>query len=84
MTVEEQRDDPGSMLMLCRDLIALRRSEPDLSAGDYKPLPAPDGLWAFQRGERFVVVLNLSDARRRGRRQPVRPDPPVHPAGARR
>ncbi len=61
VTVEEQRNDPGSMLRLCRDLIVLRRSEPDLSAGDYKPLPAPDGLWAFQRGERFVVVLNLSD-----------------------
>jgi alpha-glucosidase len=62
VTVDEQRSDPGSMLVLCRDLIALRRAEPDLSGGDYRPLPAPDGLWAFQRGERFVVVLNLSDA----------------------
>jgi alpha-glucosidase len=62
VTVEEQRADPDSMLMLCRDLIALRRSEPDLSGGSYTALPAPDGLWAFRRGERFVVVLNLSDA----------------------
>lgn len=62
VTVEEQRADPGSMLVLCRDLIALRRSEPDLSGGDYASLPAPDGLWAFRRGSRFVVVLNLSDA----------------------
>jgi alpha-glucosidase len=49
------------MLMLCRDLIALRRSELELATGDYKALPAPDGLWAFWRGERFVVVLNMSD-----------------------
>ena len=61
VTVEEQRADPDSALVLCRDLIALRRSEADLSRGDYETLPAPDGLWAFSRGERFVVVLNLSD-----------------------
>jgi alpha-glucosidase len=62
VTVEEQRGDPDSVLMLCRDLIALRRSEADLSGGGYKTLAAPEGLWAFSRGERFVVVLNLSDA----------------------
>ena len=62
VTVEEQRADPGSMLVLCRDLIALRRSEPDLTGGAYRTRPAPDGLWAFGRGDRFVVVLNLSDA----------------------
>ena len=62
VTVEEQRTDPDSMLVLTRDLIALRRSEPDLTGGGYKALPAPDGLWAFTRGERFVVVLNLSEA----------------------
>ena len=62
VTVDEQRDDPASMLVLCRDLIALRRSEPDLSGGRYQALPAPAGLWAFTRGERFVVALNLSDA----------------------
>ena len=61
VTVEDQRADPGSMLMLCHDLIALRRSEPDLTGGAYKALPAPDGLWAFARGDRFVVALNLSD-----------------------
>jgi alpha-glucosidase len=60
VTVEEQRNDPDSMLVLTRDLIALRRSEPDLASGGYTALPAPDGLWAFRRGERFVVVLNLS------------------------
>ena len=61
VTVEEQRTDPASLLVLCRDLIALRRSEPDLTAGAYRTLPAPAGVWAFSRGRRFGVVLNLSD-----------------------
>jgi alpha-glucosidase len=61
VTVEEQRADPASMLVLTRDLIALRRAEPDLSGGDYASLPSPEGVWAYRRGERFVVVLNLSD-----------------------
>jgi alpha-glucosidase len=61
VTVEEQRADPDSMLVLTRDLIALRRAEPDLSGGDYASLPTPDGVWAYRRGQRFVVALNLSD-----------------------
>jgi alpha-glucosidase len=61
VSVEEQRTDPSSMLVLGRDLIALRRAETDLSDGGYESLPAPDGLWAFRRGARFVVALNLSD-----------------------
>ena len=59
VTVEEQRDDPSSMLRLSRDLIALRRSEPDLRGGAYQALATPDGLWAYRRGPRFVVALNL-------------------------
>jgi alpha-glucosidase len=62
VTVEEQRADPGSMLVLCRDLIALRRSEHELAGGDYEALTAPGGVWAFRRGKRFLVVLNLSGA----------------------
>src|SRR5581483_5170872 len=61
VTVEEQRNDPDSMLVLTRDLIALRRAEPDLSGGCYASLPSPDGVWAYRRGARFLVVLNLSD-----------------------
>jgi alpha-glucosidase len=61
VTVEEQRADPNSMLTLTRDLIALRRAEPDLRRGGYGSLPAPEGVWAYRRGERFVVALNLSD-----------------------
>jgi alpha-glucosidase len=58
--VAAQREDPGSVLRLWRDLIALRRREPDLRTGTYVQAPAPDGVWAFRRGERAVVALNLS------------------------
>jgi alpha-glucosidase len=64
VTVEEQRDDPGSMLRLCRDLLGLRRAEPDLRSGDYETRPSPVGVWAYRRGERFTVVLNLTDEAR--------------------
>jgi alpha-glucosidase len=60
--VEQQRGDPGSVLALCRDLIAFRREHPGFSAGDYASLPAPDGAWAWARGARHVVILNMSNA----------------------
>ncbi|HMC43584.1 MAG TPA: alpha-amylase family glycosyl hydrolase, partial [Acidimicrobiales bacterium] len=59
--VEDQRDDPSSMLTLTRQLLALRRESPDLRRGDYRSLPAPDGVWAWRRGDRVAVALNLSD-----------------------
>ncbi len=58
--VAAQREDPGSMLHLCRDLIALRRSQPDLVEGAYTPLEAPAGAWAFARGDGHAVALNLT------------------------
>ena len=51
------------MLHLVRDLIALRRRHSDLTSGAYARLPAPAGAWAWRRGERFAVALNLSDSR---------------------
>jgi hypothetical protein len=42
-------------------LIALRREKPDLRAGAYRELAAPPGVWAWRRGERVTVALNLSD-----------------------
>ena len=59
-TWAEQRADPGSALHLCRDLLALRRLEPDLRRGAYERLDAPAGAWAFRRGERHVIALNLT------------------------
>jgi alpha-glucosidase len=60
--VADQRADAGSVLHLVRDLIALRRERADLRAGAYATLPAPDGAWAFRRGDATAVALNLSDS----------------------
>ena len=59
-SVAAQRDDPGSILTLTRDLIALRRHRRLLS-GAYEPVGAPDGVWAFRREGGALVALNLGD-----------------------
>ncbi|MGQ0434715.1 MAG: alpha-amylase family glycosyl hydrolase, partial [Microthrixaceae bacterium] len=60
--VAEQRRDPDSMLALCRDLIGLRDAVPDLRNGTYETIAADGALWAWRRGERVAVALNLGDA----------------------
>jgi alpha-glucosidase len=45
-----------------RDLIALRREHANLRGGDYETLSAPDGVWAWRRGDGFAVAINLGDA----------------------
>jgi alpha-glucosidase len=59
--VADQERDPGSTLNLVRDLIALRRERADLRDGAYATLPAPEGAWAYRRGNGVAVALNLSD-----------------------
>jgi hypothetical protein len=49
------------VLSFVRDLIALRRSESELWGGSYRPIETPEGLWAWHRGDRTVVAVNLSD-----------------------
>jgi alpha-glucosidase len=61
--VADQREDAGSMLHLCRDLIALRRENAGLRTGGYAQVPAPPGAWAFRRGDRALVALNLGSER---------------------
>jgi alpha-glucosidase len=58
--VAAQRDDPESMLHLVRDLVALRSRTDDLRSGGYASLDAPEGVWAFTRGERLLAAANLS------------------------
>jgi alpha-glucosidase len=60
-SVAEQRDDPDSFLNFARSLIEQRRANPDLVEGAYESLPAPEGVWAFRRGEQTTVAVNLSD-----------------------
>jgi alpha-glucosidase len=63
VSVAEQALDPGSPLHLVRDLIALRRAEEDLRGGAYAQVAADaGGLWAYRRGGRFLVALNLGAA----------------------
>jgi alpha-glucosidase len=59
--VAEQRDSEASFLSYCQSLIAQRRANPDLVGGAYETLPAPDGVWAFRRGEQTTVAVNLTN-----------------------
>jgi len=66
--VEAQRNDPGSLLCLYRDLLALRRATPALHRGDYRSLDAPEDVFAFERragASRVLVALNFSGGERR-------------------
>ena len=63
--VDLQARDPGSMLMLYRRLLALRRQEPALHAGSFELLAAESHLLAYARlaqGRRLVVLLNFGAA----------------------
>ena len=67
LTVERQRDDPGSVLRFVRALIDLRRRTPALSTGSYHSLPSLDEVFSFERGHPEGVVqihLNFSDGTR--------------------
>lgn len=56
--VADQRNDSGSALHLTRDLISLRRARTDLQVGGYRTVEAPEGVWAWRRGDRTIVALN--------------------------
>ncbi len=56
----DQADDPASPLHLTRDLLRLRRELPGLRGGAYATWPAPEGVWAWRRGDDVLVAVNLS------------------------
>lgn len=63
VNVELQNEDRDSMLSFYRSLIALRKRQPALQTGKYKPVYSDKQLIAFIREneiDRFLVVLNLS------------------------
>ncbi len=64
VNVENQKDDPYSMLLLYKRLIELRHSELSLTVGNYTPVYSDTQMLAFIRQAenqpRFLVVLNLS------------------------
>ncbi|MGY4737118.1 glycoside hydrolase family 13 protein [Streptomyces sp. ATMOS53] len=60
LSVQAQDGVAGSTLELYRSALRLRRSEPDLGAGEaVEWLKAPEGVLAFRRGE-FVCVANTT------------------------
>jgi alpha-glucosidase len=58
--VAAQRDDPGSVLHLCRHLIALRSANFREEVPRYQQQPAPPQVWAFRVGG-LQVTANFSD-----------------------
>ena len=73
--VERAAQDPGSMLTLYRDLLALRRRSAALRRGDLAFIPdAPADVLAFMRstrGEVIAVLCNFSNAARAVPLQPA-------------
>jgi alpha-glucosidase len=64
MTVEVQREDPDSVLNLFRSLVRLRKETPALAVGAYRTLPAPEGVFSFERSHpegTVQVHLNFGD-----------------------
>jgi alpha-glucosidase len=59
--VADQEGDPSSVLEFCRRTIATRAARDDLAVGDYRSLDAPEGTWAYARGDGTTVLLNMSD-----------------------
>jgi alpha-glucosidase len=67
LTVERQRDDPGSVLNLFRSLVRLRREVPALAIGGYRTLSAPANVFSFERWHPTGAVevhLNFGDSPR--------------------
>jgi alpha-glucosidase len=60
VNVASQREDPGSVLRWCRDLLALRRAESGGQLAAYQALPGSAGVWAYQSGS-LAVLANFSD-----------------------
>jgi alpha-glucosidase len=64
VNVDTEQRDPGSFLSLYQRLLAMRRSHPALSMGEYFPVSASGEVLAYIRhagGKRMLIALNLSD-----------------------
>jgi alpha-glucosidase len=59
-----ETNDPTSMLILYRSLIALRRRTPALTSGSYRAVPLGENVLAYERFEgeqRLLIALNLNN-----------------------
>ena len=59
-TVAGQQDDPGSVLSLCRRLLALRRAELGRGLADFENLAVTEGVWTYRTGP-LMVAANFTD-----------------------
>ncbi len=59
LTVSAQATQPGSMLALYREGLALRKIEPSLQTGSFDWIQSTAALLAFRRGERFACFVNF-------------------------
>jgi alpha-glucosidase len=62
--VQQQKEDPHSMLSFYRRLIKLRQSEPSLMVGNYKPIFSDNQILVYQRHleghDCFLILINMS------------------------
>lgn len=56
--VADATDDPGSLLNLVRELISLRKANPELSTTGGVEILNPDYPFVYRRGGRFTVAVN--------------------------
>ncbi|MDP4172231.1 MAG: alpha-amylase family glycosyl hydrolase, partial [Bacillota bacterium] len=64
INVEDQQNDPKSMLSFYKKLLKLRKEHSALSMGEYEYLRNDDGMISFVKkdtSERIVVLLNFSE-----------------------
>ena len=58
--VSTQEGKPNSVLAFYREMLALRRAEPDLRLGDIRFLDLPEPVLGYERGEAMICLFNLS------------------------
>lgn len=63
--VKEEIQDPESVLCFYKKMIALRRENEDLIYGDFKVLKSAREIFAYIRGGKFRIILNLSEENRK-------------------
>ena len=59
LAVAAQLDEPTSMLALYRAGLHLRRTTPELGDGELRWISSPDSVFAFERGDGFVCLVNF-------------------------
>jgi alpha-glucosidase len=61
LTVEKQRDDPGSTLSFFRTALELRRSRAEFGGAEIEWLPSADQAVVFRRSGGLLCVLNAGE-----------------------